>query len=297
MTDPFAPVDIVLPEVHDAANTASGKGQRAYVRWSAVRLIALVVAAIAGAVSPTILKFDTSGAILLVAFIVAAIAELWLMQRQPERDWYAGRAVAESAKTLAWRYAVQGEPFGPSLTNAEAEALLRVRISEVLRRGRDRMTLGLGEAIVTPEMKQLRAKPFSARRRSYLEYRTNNQRRWYIRNAKKNEAWATGLRLLLLVGEIVAVVIAALMWGRGAPVDFAGIASACIAAGAAWLALKQYSPLTSAYRVAASELALQATALTGVTEAEWAQAVADAEEAISREHTMWLASRGETPMR
>ena len=92
------------------------------------------------------------------------------------------------------------------------------------------------------------------------------------------------------------MVIAAIALGRNEPLDFAGIIAAMVASGAAWLALKQYSQLTSAYRVAAGELAIQADVLNTVNEAEWPQAVADAEEAISREHTMWLASRGEEPL-
>lgn len=288
--------DIVLPEVHDAANIASGKGQRRYFFLNAVRLTTLSIAAIAGAVGFTVNDFDGSGLILLVCFVLAAIAEFSLIQFQPERAWYSGRAVAESTKTLAWRFSVQGEPFGPELTEADAEVLMRTRIGEVLRRGGDRIDVGLGDAILTPQMRQVRAEPFEVRRRAYLENRTNDQRKWYADNARKNEGRATRLRFALLIGEVVAVVLAAVTWGRDQPADFAGIAAACVAGGAAWLALKQHSTLTSAYRIAAAELALQASALASVTEDQWPQAVADAEEAISREHTMWLASRGEEPL-
>jgi hypothetical protein len=288
--------DIVLPAVHDAANIASGKGQRQYFRLNAVRLVALLIAAIAGAVALRLHGFDGSGAVLLAGFVLAAIAEFSLIQFQPERAWYSGRAVAESTKTLAWRYAVQGEPFGPDLSEADAEVLIRARVGDVIRRGGDRIDVGLGEAIVTPEMRQLREQPFDVRRRAYLENRTNDQRKWYADNARKNEIRATRMRFSLLAGEVLAVVFAAVSLGRDRPADFAGIAAACVAGGAAWLALKQHSTLTSAYRIAAAELALQASALNSVTEGMWPQAVADAEEAISREHTMWLASRGEEPL-
>lgn len=288
--------DIVLPAVHEAANAASGNGQRRYFFLNGLRLISLAIAAIAGAANLQIYEFDGSGAVLLTGFVFAAIAEFSLIQFQPERDWYAGRAIAESTKTLAWRYAVQGEPFGPNLSDSEAEALMRARVGEVIRRGRDRIDVGLGEAVVTTRMRELRDESLTVRRESYLKYRTNDQRKWYADNAEKNEARATRIRFSLLIGEVLAVVIAAITWGRDRPADFAGIAAACVAGGAAWLALKQHSPLTSAYRVAAGELALQASVLTSVTKDKWPQGVADAEEAISREHTMWLASRGEEPL-
>lgn len=49
-------------------------------------------------------------------------------------------------------------------------------------------------------------------------------------------------------------------------------------------------------RIATDELALQASTLKSMDDQHWPQAVADAEEAISREHTMWLASRGQEPL-
>jgi hypothetical protein len=234
--------------------------------------------------------------VLLLAFVVAAFAEILLIKMQPERDWYSGRAIAESTKTLAWRYAVQGEPFGPHLSTDQADELLRTRVKEVLQRGQDRITVPSGGVLITPSMRELRASSLEHRRRSYLAHRTEDQRAWYSSNARKNETRATGWRYVLLGGELTAVVVACLAFGREEPADFAGIVAAVVAGGAAWLAIKQHSQLTSAYRVAAAELAVQADVLRGVDKAGWAQAVADAEEAISREHTMWLATRGEEPL-
>lgn len=74
-------------------------------------------------------------------------------------------------------------------------------------------------------------------------------------------------------------------------VDFPGLMAAFIMAGAAWAAVKQFSPLAAAYSMASMELAIQADKLKSVPENDWPLVAADAEEAISREHTMWLASR------
>jgi hypothetical protein len=301
MTQPIAPdssepANIELPAIHDAASDASGKGQRRYLWLSGSRLVALFVATVAAAISVAAGSFDVSGLVLLLAFGVAALAELSLIAFQPERDWYAGRAVAESTKTLAWRYSVQGEPFGPELTREEAGELLRTRVNEVLERGKDRISVPSGGTLITPSMAHLRTEGLSVRRATYLTHRTEDQRGWYFENAKKNERRATWWRYALLAAELVAVIAAALSFGRNEPADFAGIIAAFVAGGAAWLAIKQHSQLTSAYRVAASELAVQADLLLMVDEAGWPQAVADAEEAISREHTMWLATRGEEPL-
>jgi hypothetical protein len=50
-------------------------------------------------------------------------------------------------------------------------------------------------------------------------------------------------------------------------------------------------PPRAAYSTTAGELSLQTSHLLEASEAEWPTAVAYAEAAISREHTMWLASR------
>lgn len=285
-----------LPGIHDAANEASVHGQKKYMAYNATRLIALLVATVTTAAGLTIGKLELTGPVVLIALVIAATAELLLISTQPERDWYAGRAVAESTKTLAWRFGVQGEPFGPSLAINEARSLLRKRVAEVLERGKDRIDVGLGDAVATESMSRLRNSAFEVRRTVYISSRTEDQQRWYASKARMNQRHATAWRFVLLGGEVVGVAAAALSIGRGTSVDFAGVVAAVVAGGAAWLALKQHSQLTSAYRVAASELAIQADLLRYIAEEDWPQAVADAEEAISREHTMWLATRGEEPL-
>lgn len=290
------PAEIELPLVYSSSDAASTGAQREYLALSGIRLWALIAAALSGALGFVSLDFDILGLTMLIAFVAAAASEFALLARQPERTWYSGRAVAESAKTLVWRFAVRGEPFGPDLNATEAEDLLRLRLDEVLKKGKDRMTIGLGDVVASPSMRKLRDESFETRRARYLAERTGSQRKWYADKAKWNETRATRWRYGLLIGEIVAVVAAAIAFGKTWQFDFAGIIAALAAGGAAWLSLKQHSQLTSAYRVAAAELGIQHSVLESIPESDWSQAVADAEEAISREHTMWLASRGEEPI-
>jgi len=288
--------ELELPGIFVAADAASVRGQRNYLRLSAMRFISLFAAALTGALGFLGGTCDVVGALLLLAFVVAAFAEFGLIRFQPERAWYSGRAVAESVKTLSWRFAVKGEPFGGSLDLAEAERLLLERIREVVKKGSDRIDLVVGPAVVTESMRTLRLTRLEVRRAAYLLQRTQAQRSWYSTNAAKNQKRASMFRYALLAGELIAVVAAAVALGRDVPLDFAGVLAALVAAGAAWMALKQYSQLTSAYRVAAVELGIQESIIESVEVDKWDQAVADAEEAISREHTMWLASRGEEPI-
>lgn len=97
-----------LPGVHDAANAASAKGQSSYLVLSGTRLVSVLVAALASALSAAFPLVPAFSWIVLLCFVAAALSELALIILQPERAWYAGRAIAESAKTLAWRFAVGG---------------------------------------------------------------------------------------------------------------------------------------------------------------------------------------------
>jgi hypothetical protein len=78
-------------------------------------------------------------------------------------------------------------------------------------------------------------------------------------------------------------------------IDILGVAAAGAAAGTAWIQLKQHRTLAASYALAAQELSLALVRLENARDDEhWALEVSDAEEAISREHTMWLARHGHT---
>jgi hypothetical protein len=242
-------------------------------------------------------KIDVAAIVIAVGFLIALASELATWVHQPERNWYSGRALAESAKTLAWRYAVAADPFPDDMPESEARSLLRQRLNEVSAEARDRVTIGSTYATVTPKMTELRISPFRNRRAAYIAGRTEVQHRWYARKANANRKSATTWRLVLIVSEVIALALATSRIFGGWTVDLAGLLGALIAAGAAWTALKQHSPLAAAYSTAAAELAIQADRLLELDETNWASAVADAEEAISREHTLWLASRtGKKPV-
>jgi hypothetical protein len=288
--------DADLPGFWKDADKASLAGQAWALRYSRARLAGALVAALGGALTWTMDKIDLAAIVIAAGFLIALSSELAMWVHQPERNWYSGRALAESAKTLAWRYAVAEDPFPKEMSEADARSLLRRRLDEVSAEARDRVTIGSANAVVTPNMTKLRSSPFSCRKDAYITGRTQEQQLWYARKATANRNSATMWRVVLITSEVVALVLAALRISGGWTVDFAGLIGALIAAGAAWTALKQHTPLASAYSTAATELAIQADRLNDLNETEWALAVADAEEAISREHTLWLASRTGKPL-
>jgi len=280
-----------LPGFWRDADKASKRAQNSVSVYSATRLLGSVLAAVGGAVSVSAGQFDLAAVAILVGFTAAFAAELASWIHKPERTWYDGRALAESAKTLAWRYAIGADPFPVTMPDAEARELLRNRLTEVSSETSAEIVVGAENPVVTPGMQQLRRQAYHARRSAYIEDRTLDQQGWYAKNARWNGRCSTGFRIALVLGELAAIVTAAFRVFGGWHVDLAGVMAAFIAAGAAWVGVKQFAPLAAAYSVAAKELALQVDRLGFVSELDWPEVAADAEEAISREHTLWLASR------
>ena len=127
-------------------------------------------------------------------FIFALAAMLLRTLRSADRDWYQCRALAESVKTLTWRYSMRAEPFdGAQLQQARAD--FRNLLAALLRANRHigRRIAGLnaqGEQI-TPEMDAARTKSLAERKEQYLAFRICDQRDWYNRNASANKQGMT----------------------------------------------------------------------------------------------------------
>lgn len=283
-----------LPPFFIAADRASLTAQKATLNCNRVRLLGVFVGAIGGIFSFAIGPVDAWAVTALLGFAAAFVAELYLMVERPERGWYQARAGAESAKTLSWRYSVGADPFFLDLPEMDVDNLFRTRLSQVATEVSQVVPLPRGDASSpTNAMRALRQSSLQVRRETYLTNRTEAQRDWYTRKADANRRASRSWRILLLTAELVAIVLASGRLFGGWTLDLAGVIAAGVGAAAAWLALKQHTTLRSAYALTAAELEKQISTLKAVSDTDWPTSVADAEEAISREHTMWLASRGE----
>lgn len=286
-----------MPLIQRAATANSQQAQRRFLRETSLNLTMLVIAAVAGGFTLRRGEVDWAGVIAAVAFFIAVFTRLDLLTGRPERIWYEGRAAAESAKTLAWRYAVGGEPFGIGTSSAdEADALLLRRLGEILTdlRGLHLVPPTEGGEQITPRMRALRTRPLPERTAAYASGRITAQRDWYAAKARWNrnraQRWGVGLLGIELLGAAGAILKAADVLN----VDLLGFAGAAAAAGTSWLQAKQHATLAESYSVTAHELAAVAARVQApLTEEAWARFVDQSEEAISREHTLWRASRVE----
>ncbi|MBB5956789.1 hypothetical protein FHS29_003382 [Saccharothrix tamanrassetensis] len=281
-----------LPGLFEAADAASLDGQRRYVRTVRLRLVLAVLAAVFGVFSWTVGRIDLAAIGTAIALAAVTVTEVNLKSTRPEDRWYDGRALAESAKSLAWKFSVGGAPFGKAGPEDAAERGFIEQLGSLLEEAPTTAITPSKRPVVTDAMRALRAADLATRKEVYLRERIVDQQDWYAGKARRNERQAGWWRTSLLTIE-VAGICAALARAVGAVrIDLAGVVAAVIAAGTAWMSLRQLSTLARAYTFAANELGIVRGRLELVDEEEaWSAEVADAEDAVSREHTMWRASR------
>ena len=180
------------------------------------------------------------------------------------------------------------------MTSKDAEILLTERINEANSEAWSEVAVPIVGATVTEQMRDLRTKKFEERKAAYLEGRIENQQTWYADKAngckRKSRRW----KAALIFGEIVSLVWSIACAANPGLWNATGLLTTSIGCGSAWVSLKQFENLKTAYLAASHELTLIDSKLRVADENEWAMAVDDAEEAISREHTLWLASRSDS---
>jgi|SRR5215211_4207982 len=285
------------PALYQAADDTSQGGQKTYKRLVGVDLSLVVVGAVLGTLAFLVPRayaaaFAAAAAIVLLGSIVTKFVA---RQRSDDKEWFDGRAVAESVKSLTWRYMMRLKPFRDDATCdqkfvGELEAILKARSSLHYRVGASSST-----EQITPRMREVRQLPVVQRRDLYVKQRLEEQANWYGDKAEDNRVLANRLFWASLAAQFVALALA--VWRVVLPsagLSLVGAVLALAAAFTAWAQLGRHDELSKSYALARQELlSIKALANTLDTEQELAKIVRDGEGAISREHTMWIAKRGE----
>ncbi|MEM8932566.1 MAG: DUF4231 domain-containing protein, partial [Acidobacteriota bacterium] len=243
--------DTDLPALFQAADESAISHQKAYLWLVRIDLTSLVAGALLSSIQvdgeATSRWLALTGAALLLAGLILTVV---LGLRRFDHLWYRNRAVAESVKTLAWRYATVSPPFDGDEATARAEFLERVTAIQ-----RDANGLTLIEDPDVPQlsegMRSLRAMPAEERLAVYVEGRIRNQQRWYTDKAKHSRRAERNFFFTLIAAQFFAVVSSFLTeWDWNPAGTFAAIAAAV----AAWLQVKQHQEIAESYGATAREL-------------------------------------------
>jgi conflict system pore-forming effector with SLATT domain len=304
---PLQLADAQMPTLFRLADGASIQAQRRFFRRLAAELILLSLGTLAGlfgSFTPSVGSFAFAG-LSVPAFPVAELAAAALIfvalvirltrfLEHPDTRWYEARAVAESAKSIAWRYAVGGRPFELGKDAAVVDTLLLQRLHETLTDvpNMSRAITFSDQGQISDVMRALRGQPLAIRQEVYQAGRIKDQASWYDRKQRLNHDRALLAQWTLALLEVLGVAFALLQAGKLVSINLQALAAALVAAGIAWTQAQRYQDLSATYRVAAKEaLALEHSVPAQPTEDAWARFVDDAEAAFSREHRLWRATR------
>lgn len=301
---------IVLPEIFHRVDQASIQSQRRHLNYFRWNLILIVLAATPPFLQAwfsyfinenqtSLLDLTARSTALLAALFFAGtlIVNFLIRLRQYDRDWYQGRALAESIKSVAWKYMMVADPYGPPADDEEAERRYLSDVQEILAAAPKLTAIGgVREAPstrITSAMRIIRAKDAHWRRDCYGKFRIEDEWQWYSRKAAQHTSSEHRLFHAVIACQFIALFLAMLRiaWPK-TPLHFGPVLAALAASFLAWSQLRRFGEQAIAYSMAARDLEFISEQSRFIhNDSDLARYVADAENAISREHTMWMARR------
>jgi hypothetical protein len=281
------------PSLYAAASKASASGQSQYVLL--VRLnLGLLFAASALSVLGVLLQSSSVWLVLIIDLLAAMAVRVYGRQAHPEHDWFNGRAVAESIKTAAWRFAMRATPFHIGDAN-NRDARFIDRVSEILneRRQLRLARVPASDQTISDEMRRVSALDWTERRDIYVARRLDNQIDWYSTKAETSQRRSIQWTIAALTAECAAVACAVLLLAVSTIPNAVGLFTSLAAGATAWTQLRRHDDLAQSYSLAAVELRLaKARVVASLDAAAFVSHVDDTEETVSREHTLWAIKRG-----
>jgi hypothetical protein len=273
-----------MPPAIDAAGAASETAQQRYRRAVAASLVLLIVASIGG------LSEEPIGGWISAAAFVLALA---LTVRGPttnwQRDWHEGRFVRERGKSLTWKYAVGGAPFG--LATEDAKDAYDHEIEEATKHLPGHHDAPQAPADATGPA-QVRGRELEQRRAAYRAGRLQNQIDYYTRKAEKLRSSARFWRCAAILFQLLGIAGAVWKGLEHTERDWLALFATIAAAVVAWREVDDDQFMADTCRNAQRALEqLARREPSGDAEAEWASYVAEVESTLTREHNLWIARR------
>lgn len=287
-----------FPNYFIAGDNVSLKAQKIYVNCIRFDLILICIGAALSiynwqTTNTKMWIYVISGFCLFFSFALSLVMKF----KKYEDIWYRGRALAESVKTLTWRFMTKSEFFDNNISNEEAKERFIKRIGEIkdkfkyLEKSLKAKDLKLD--IITSKMKEIRNSSLQERKDFYLKNRIQNQIDWYESKADVNKEKYEFWFLAVIIAQVLSIIsIVILIKNPDFEFNFVGLLTTLSASFLSWLQVKKYQENKEAYTTALSELNMIKTLSESITtEEQFSKFVLDSENAMSREHTIWLAQR------
>lgn len=285
------------PILYRIADKFSLLGQRKFLilfRWEQNVLLAGAIVSLFPLDDPNYgRQLATLAAFFFAAAIVITVA---IKLRKHEEKWYLGRAIAESIKTLSWRFIMNGEPFSPE----NSPETVSLRFSSILNEIYTETGTSIGLTLEeqhnafqpTKQMMEMRALPFGSRKELYVESRIKAQLDWYNTKTRYNNRKENQFFYVLILCQAVALLYSLILIKNPLIFNAVPLITAIASGLISWTKVKQFKELAQAYATTAQEISLILHQAYQIAEDHALRIfVSDSESAFSREHTLWLARK------
>ena len=280
--------EIEYPSLYNSANSGANSVQKLFFRMLIGYLSCLIFS--------TALSFFHGNnriysSIQVFILLVGLGFSIYLATKKPQRIWYCARALAESIKTVTWRYMMRAKPFDQDDTSSKKEFSAYLR--QILNTNKE----VCGHVInnintfdqITEKMLKNRSLAFVERKKIYEVQRIKEQHEWYKKKSSATKNLERVWFFCLITANLLAIIFALckVIWPQSEywPIDiFVTIAGAIMT----WLQTKKYQELATSYALTAHEISLLHSEIPN-EECEFSCFVNNSESAFSREHTQWKA--------
>ena len=277
-----------LPSLHTLTNTESERSKKYFFLLFLFNLTVIFIAILLAVIDSDKLRVYIG-----ILFLIGSFTTIFLTIKHFEKKWYNSRAIAESIKTLAWKYSVGGEPFDIDKDQVEVDRSFLNYISEITLENSEFKELVEGSSVgnkeITENMKKCRALSLDERKAIYLKHRIQDQKNWYSKESKIHKKWVTRYLAAIIGAEFLSAVFSfALNVHFQMDIILANITFVLFS----FLQTNQHKELAQAYSVTFVEInIIEAKSDTIKAENDFIEFVCESERAFSREHVLWLARK------
>jgi hypothetical protein len=287
------------PCLFQSSDSASLIEQKSYINLCRIDFSLVVLAAFFSGFSlnPSLKIFKWCAFFTLISLILSFCLKLIIKIGKWDKKWFDTRAVAESVKTVTWRYIMGVEPYEHSLSAEDLDRKFVSKLDEILKpasKTSGSLAKNVGnEQQISNRMREVRQMNIEERKTIYLQQRIKDQKDWYSKKAEYNSGKETMWFWVTIIVELLAIFTAIYIFNTlYSTFNPIGTFTTIVVVFTAWNQTKKYGELSQSYTIAAQELiSIESLAVHINNEEKLSDYVRDTENAISREHTMWCAKR------
>ena len=280
------------PQLYRAADGLSIKYQKIYFSLLGGYLVTLIVGSIISMCVNSVVFNSISLGLFILSLAIFAVSKIW----SPMNLWYNGRAVAESVKSMTWKWMMKAEPYHyeePSTAIQKLQRDLQLLLEQNKTLFNHYQDDDDGFYSISNKMKEVRMASTKEKLDFYNIYRVKDQLNWYKRKSKDLHKMHVAFSIAVVLFYILIIVLMILNIASPSTSLPIELISAIVSALISWIEAKKYDELSCAYSLAKNDISIiNNNVLEGeVSENEVSEYVINSENAFSREHTQWIARK------